>query len=144
MYVCTMLFVKCLLEFGTWSKKFERCSSNPTSKWKLKALQLKELIERYTYTPGTWMSWCSWNVSAKAGGRLHWPGWYMSLQRESCEVGCSSAEGAFEEEVLGKQSYAMIIQNTGYHSRDPCICKENGPSLQIFRLLHLSIRKNYK
>lgn len=28
-------FVKGILEFGTWSKKIEKCCSNPTSKWEL-------------------------------------------------------------------------------------------------------------
>ena len=34
-YMCVKsCFVKCTLEFGTWSKKTERYS-NPTSKWEL-------------------------------------------------------------------------------------------------------------
>ena len=48
--------------------------------------------------------------------------WHTSCfpQRESCEVGCSSGEGAYEEEVLGKQRHAAITKINLYLSRDLC------------------------
>lgn len=41
------------------------------------------------------------------------PDWRATClpQRESCEVGCSSSEGAYEEEVLGKWTQAAITEN---------------------------------
>lgn len=131
-------FITCILEPGTWSRKFKGvviplasgnfkyCSYNSwcTGILICQAFRFQNLVEAYQLK--LYEGCTDWHATCLP-------------QRESCEVGCSSSEGAYEEEVLGKWAQTATTEKNLHHSRNPCFCKDNKPPLKSSGLLDLSM-----